>query len=77
MRDKPSKWKLNLNPEGINGITQVVGMMQLLWKSQLDRHGTGDVDAPISVTREESEVALHIAASLVHLFTSGAIRLMQ
>ena len=48
-------------------------MMQLLWKSQLDRHGTDDDQVPITVSQEESEAALHLAANLVHIFTSGTI----
>jgi hypothetical protein len=78
MSAKPSKWKMVLNPSGgITGIDEVIGMMKLLWKSQLDRHGSPTPSAPLSVSQEEAEAGLHLAAALVHLFSSGAISVSQ
>jgi hypothetical protein len=73
MRDKPEKWQAVLTPDGGEAIEQVVGMMKLLWKGQIDRHGSGVPDTPLSVTPSESQAAVHLAAALVHLFSSGAI----
>jgi hypothetical protein len=48
-------------------------MMRVLWKSQLDRHGTDNEAVPIEVSKDEAETALHLAITLVHWFTSGAV----
>ncbi len=77
LRNAPGKWTVQLKPDGVDAQEQIMGMMQLLWKAQLDRHGTADEGAPLSVTRGESEAALHLAATLVHLFTSGGIQLSK
>lgn len=76
MRAKPVKWTTCLNPPApIDDVGQVIGMMELLWKAQLDRHGTPDPTAPLHVTPEKAEAGLHLAATLVHWFQSGVIRL--
>jgi hypothetical protein len=49
-------------------------MLDLLWKSQLDRHGTPDETVPLSVSLEEAEATLHLALTLVHWFRTGAIK---
>jgi hypothetical protein len=78
MQQKPEKWSMVLNPTGdVDAVQQLIGMMQLLWKSQLDRHGTADEAAPLAVTQEEAEAGLHIAAALVHLFGSGAASMVR
>lgn len=46
-------------------------MMELLWKSQGDRHGSPDLAVPLNVSNVEAESALYVAASLVHLFKRG------
>lgn len=75
MKMKPSKWTTCFNPpEAVDDIGQVIGMMELLWKSQLDRHGSADSSVPLSVSQEEAEAALHLSATLVHWFTSRAVR---
>lgn len=73
MRAKPSKWTSTLSPTAGDPVLSIATMMELIWKSQLDRHGTDDTTKPPYATREEAEAALHIAASLVHLFSSGAL----
>lgn len=66
--------RIALNPEAPgDAFATLKANMQLLWKAQLDRHGTDDVDAPLAVTRAEAEMALHLAAMLVHWFTSGLV----
>lgn len=73
-RAAPGKWKTSLNPStGGTGVGQLIEMMQLVWTAQLDRHGSATATAPLSVSASEAEAALHIAATLVHLFSSGAV----
>jgi hypothetical protein len=48
-------------------------MMDLLWTSQLDRHGSDDAKVPLRVSLEEARAAVHLAAALVQLFKSGAV----
>jgi hypothetical protein len=74
MRAKPSKWKVALNPPApVASVESVATTMELIWKAQLDRHGTDDAAAPFFASPDEAEAALHLACALVHLFTSGAI----
>jgi hypothetical protein len=71
IRDKPSKWTVVLaksSPE------QVADMADLIWQGQLDRHGSDDPDAPLSVSQEEADAAFHIALALVRLFVSCGIK---
>jgi hypothetical protein len=76
LRNKPEKWKTVLNPSApVNDVVAITAMIELLWKAQLDRHGSPDADAQLHVTQPEAEAALHIAAALVHLFSSEAITL--
>jgi hypothetical protein len=49
-------------------IEVVIGMLDLLWSNQTDRH------APIqAVTQEQAESAVQLALALVEIFRSGAI----
>lgn len=67
---KPEKWVVGLQRAE---MTQVLGMCQLLWRGQGDRHGTDEPDAPLNVSQEEADSAFYPALALVRLFTSGAI----
>jgi hypothetical protein len=75
MNDKPDKWLLNLLAEPTGDVTPVVVMMKALWTQQIDRHGTSDEDAPLSVTQEQAEAAVHLAATLVQWFAAGTVQL--
>jgi hypothetical protein len=76
MSDKPSKWTFSLSPEAIDTpIETVINLMHLLWKAQLDRHGTDDELVPLVVSPEEAETALHTSALLVFYFSAGPISL--
>ena len=75
IRNAPDKWEVTLHsttPEGQLPVIQ--GMLELLWNGQSDRHGTPDPNAPLSVTQEQAEAALHLALTLVQFFTAGAVR---
>jgi hypothetical protein len=69
MRDAPAKWDTT-----IGEISDVRRQMEIIWKAQYDRHGTDDPNAPLSVSLDEAEAALHVALQLVHAFRSGAVR---
>jgi len=66
LRVQRDLWATSLSPQGRDGIDLAIGMLEVLWKSQLDRHGTPDANVPISVSLEEAEAALHLALTLVH-----------
>jgi len=71
IRSKPEKWEVALDkalPE------QVADMADLIWKGQQDRHGTDNPEAPLNVSQEEADAAVHIAVPLVRLFASGGFR---
>jgi hypothetical protein len=72
------RYLVALDPSGnqkpVVPIESVIGMIELLWKSQYDRHGTPDESTPASVREEEAEAALHLALTLTHWFESGVVR---
>ena len=75
LRNQTGKWKVALHhPDSLCQTEDFVGMMDLLWKGQHDRHGTGDTDAPLDVAQEEAEAAVHLAVTLVQWFRSEVIR---
>jgi hypothetical protein len=63
-----------LRPSEGDPMDSLIEMMRVLWKAQLDRHGTADESVPIRVSQEEAETAVHLAVTLVHWFQSGAVR---
>lgn len=73
MRDAPAKWRVVLQPDGIDPVDAVIAMLELLWRAQHDRHGDPDTARPLVVSDREAEAAVHLAATLVHLFSSGAL----
>ena len=74
MADKPSKWETSLKPpEGVDAMEHIIGMLRLLWRSQRDRHGVPDPAPRIITIQTEAEAAVHLAATLVHWFDSGAV----
>jgi hypothetical protein len=75
LKAKPEKWtSVFTPPAGVDPIQIVIGDLELLWKSQDDRHGSPGSAVPITVSQAEAEAAVHLAAALVHLFDSQAIR---
>jgi hypothetical protein len=57
------------------GVSVVLGMMRLLWEGHRDRHEGGPTTAPI--TPESAQAAVGVAVTLVHLLSSGSIRIVQ
>jgi hypothetical protein len=71
MKAKPSKWTVDLEkatPE------QVLGMLQMIWQAQFDRHGTDDESVPLNVSQGQADAAVHIAIALTRLFAGGHIK---
>jgi hypothetical protein len=73
---KPEKWVVRLrtdNPKA--SVPTVTGMLDILWTGQTGRHADPDPDptAPLDVTQEDAEAALHLALTLVQWFTSGVV----
>ena len=59
--------------DGLAGdTTRLVACLELLWKGQSARHGSAVPTRP--ETLEEATMAVHLAATLVQWFTSGAVR---
>lgn len=72
MREAPGKWTFPISA-GASGVDTVRELMDLVWQGQKDRHGDPDIEGPVDVGREEAEVAVHAAVTLVHWFRSGAV----
>jgi hypothetical protein len=60
---------------GGNPLEAVRKLMELVWTSQTDRHGTNDESVPLSISQHQAEAALHAAVTLVLWFQRGFIQL--
>jgi hypothetical protein len=59
----------------VNGtVADVQRSMEIVWKSQLDRHGTDDGSVPFSVSPAEADAAFSICLNLSRLFAGGHIQ---
>jgi hypothetical protein len=72
MRDKPEKWHTTMG-----SVDDVRRQMEILWTSQLDRHGTDDEAVPLQVTQEQAEMAVHLSLLLTRMFVRGDIRVIE
>jgi hypothetical protein len=68
MKKAPGLWTLAIANASVEVAIQ---MMESLWTGQTDRHG--GVSQTVPVTPSAAEAALHLAATLVHWFTVGAV----
>jgi hypothetical protein len=78
LRDAPpGKFTSVFPSEAVNGkpLDAVLKLMQLLWTSHFDRHGSADKSVPLSASQEQAEAAVHTAATLVQWFERGFVRL--
>jgi hypothetical protein len=58
-------------PTGSGDVAPLVAMIELLWTGQTSRHGA---QTPTRTeTREEADMAVHLAVTLVQWFAAGAI----
>jgi hypothetical protein len=74
LRDKPEKWQVVLEDATTEDVAT---MANIIWRSQLDRHGTDDESVPLSVSQEEGDAAVHIAIALVRLFGADLVRRVE
>ncbi|WP_420612093.1 hypothetical protein [Candidatus Spongiisocius sp.] len=68
LRDKPGKWETL-----IGDVETVRKMMEAIWTSQFDRHGTDDTTKPRNVSTAEAEAAVQFAVTIVQIFRNEAI----
>lgn len=74
LKNDPQKWTVSLQSPARGGqVDAVRGMLELLWHGQSHRHGTPDPVAPLSVTKEQAEAAVHLAIAIVNFLSAGAI----
>ncbi|MDE0138686.1 MAG: hypothetical protein OXM57_09130 [bacterium] len=75
VKSRPTKFAVSLEPgtRDKDPVEGLVYMLRLLWKAQIDRHGTDDQNARLHVSLEEAETALHLAITLVHWFREGLV----
>jgi hypothetical protein len=73
LRNAPKKWTVTMSPTLGQAVETLIAMMDLLWKGQHDRHGTGDDSKPLNVSQKEAEAAVHLATTLVQWFRSGVV----
>lgn len=72
LKHNTDRWRFAI-ADGRTGasVERVVGMLSLLWEGDEDRHG-GVGDTPV-VAPESARTAVHLAATLVQWFVSGAV----
>lgn len=68
MRDKPEKWTVTLG-----NVDDVRRIMEIVWTSQLDRHGTDDDSVPLTVSPDEADAAFAACLHLARLFAGGHV----
>jgi hypothetical protein len=69
--DAPDKWVLAIQGDGGN-IAALAAMIKMLWRGHVARHSGGPDYRP--QRQDEAEMAVHLAATLVQWFTSGAVQ---
>jgi hypothetical protein len=66
-----AQWEIAIEGKQSGAIDPLVSMILLLWEGQ-QRHAGGPASRP--QRQDEAEMAVHLAATLVQWFTSGAVR---
>ena len=74
LKAHPTSWQVVLHDPSSDHVDRLIGMLELLWTSQVDRHGTHDESVPLNVSKPEAEAALHLAVVLVDWFRRGVVR---
>ena len=74
--NKPTKFRVRLQimiqpGDGSDNVKRIVAMLELLWKSEFDRHSSDDETVPLNVSIEEAQDAVALATILVHLAQQG------
>lgn len=72
LKGAPHRYRLVLpGPSADHGIDALIKMMELIWTGQTSRHGAQTVTR--AETEGEAEMAVHLAVTLVHWFSTGAL----
>ena len=72
LRQGGHKWRFVLvDRAGDDTVEPLLGMLDRLWTGQVSRHGGGKNSR--DQTQAEAEAAVHLAATLVQLLTTGAL----
>lgn len=67
-----NKWELAIEGPTGGDIAPLTEMIRLLWKGHIARHAGSLTFRPQH--QDEAQMAVHLAATLVHWFTTGAVR---
>ena len=72
IRSDPSKFGVRLRArDSAANVCRLLAMLELLWQSEFDRHGTAGTSVPPNVSIEEARDAIALATTLVHLAQEG------
>lgn len=72
LRNQGGSWTFAMkHGDGTDTSLEVVGILQLLWKGQNDRHGSGEY---ADVTIEEAQAAVLLASTVVGWLAKGMLR---
>lgn len=75
LRNQSGSWNFAMkNGDGTDTSNEVVAVLQLLWRAQNDRHGSGDY-ADVNV--EEAQAAVLLASTLVGWLAKGMLKRAQ
>ena len=73
LRDAGDRFGTAIDHDGFSGLASMRALFEMVWKGQVGRHGTDDVEVPSSVTQESAEAAVYAAVAAVQLVRSGAV----
>jgi hypothetical protein len=73
LKKAPQKLQTVFTDAKADGARTAFEMMRLLWHAQHDRHGDADLAAPMHVSDEEAQGAVHLAVLLVTWWHQGTI----
>src|SRR6266508_2881695 len=71
LRDAAAKWQLAVEGQNAGDVAPAVAMIGLLWEGHVRHEGAPNLRPQ---RQDEAEMAVHLAATLVQWFQSGAIR---
>ena len=72
LRQGDHKWRFVLVArDGADSVEPLVAMLDRLWTGQVSRHGGGKNSR--DQTQAEAETAVHLAAALVQMLSTGAL----
>jgi len=74
LKSAPQKLQTVFTGVKADGARTAFEMMRLLWHAQHDRHGDADPAAPMHVSHEEAQGAVHLAVLLVTWWHQQAVR---